>query len=148
MSIQQKITDDLKAALKGGDKTRVSVLRMIKSSMKNREIEKKAALTDEDIEAILASFAKRARESIEQFAKAGRTDLADKEERELSVVMEYLPKQLGEDELRRIISDIINEQDLSGPGAVGKIMKASMARLKGKADGSLVNRIVKEILEV
>lgn len=147
MSVSEKIADDFKIALKTGDKNKLSVLRMIKSAMKNLEIEKKAPLTDEDTQAVLMSFAKRARESIEQFAKAGRTDLVEKEESELLVIQEYLPKQLGEEEIRKIIRDIISEEGVSGPKDLGKVMKPVMARLKGQAEGKLISNIVKEVLE-
>jgi uncharacterized protein YqeY len=93
------------------------------------------------------SFVKRAKDSIEQFSNAGRTDLAEKEEKELSVVQDYLPKQLGEDDIRKIVGDVISQENVSGPQAMGKVMKASMAKLKGQADGKLVNNIVKEMLE-
>jgi uncharacterized protein YqeY len=147
VSISEKIAEDLTKALKSGDKNRVSVLRMIKSSMKNREIEKRADLTDEEGQAILMLFVKRAKDSIDQFSKAGRTDLAEKEEKELLVVQDYLPKQLGEDDIRKIIKEVISQENVSGPQAMGKVMKASMVKLKGQADGKLVNTIVKEMLE-
>lgn len=147
MSLAEKIADDLKVALKTGDKDRVSVLRLIKSTMKNKEIEKKTALTDEEIQAILRSFVKRGKESIEQFSKAGRSDLVEKEKKELSVIQDYLPRQLSEDEVKKVVSDIMNEQGLSGPKDLGKAMKAAMARLRGQADGKLLNNIVKEMLE-
>jgi len=147
MSLSEKIADDFKVALKTGDKDRVSVLRLIKSTMKNKEIEKKTALTDEEIQAILRSFVKRGKESIEQFSKAGRSDLVEKEKKELSLIQDYLPRQLNEDEVKKVVSDIINEQGLSGPKDLGKAMKAAMARLRGQADGKLLNNIVKEMLE-
>lgn len=147
MSISEKIVDDLKKALKAGDKSKLSVLRLIKSTMKNQEIEKRASLTDEEVQAILRSFVKRSRESIEQFSKAGRTELVEKEKEELLIVQGYLPEQLGEDELRKIIKDLIEKAGASGPGDMGKVMKSVMAKLKGQADGRLVNAIVKEILE-
>lgn len=147
MSVSERIAADYKEALKAGDKNKVSVLRMIKSSMKYKEIEKKAPLTDEEIQAILMLFVKRAKESIEQFSKAGREDLVEKEKGESLVVQDYLPKQLGEDELRRIVKDVISEERASGPKDTGKVMKAAMAKLKGQADGKLVNIIVKEMLE-
>ena len=147
MSISEKIAADYKEALKAGDKNKVSVLRMIKASMKNREIEKRAPLSDEEIQAILMSFVKRAKESIEQFSKAGREDLVEKEKEESLVVQCYLPKQLGEDELRRIVKDVITEEGASGPKDTGKVMKSAMARLKGQAEGKLVSKIVKELLE-
>ena len=148
MSISEKIADDLKEALKAGDKSKLSVLRLVKSAMKNKEIEKRASLTDEDVHAILRSFVKRSRESIGQFSKAGRTELVEKEKEELSILQGYLPEQLEEDELRKIIKDIIEETGASGPGDMGKAMKSVMAKVKGQADGRLVNRIVGEMLEV
>jgi uncharacterized protein YqeY len=120
---------------------------MIKSSIKNREIEKKASLTDDDMQAILKSFVKRTKESIEQFSKAGRTERVEKEKEELSVVEEYLPKQLGEADLKKTVEDVINELGASGPKDFGTVMKTAMARLKGQADGRRVNHIVKEMLE-
>jgi uncharacterized protein YqeY len=147
MSVSEKISADYKDALKAGDKNRVSVLRMIKSSMKNKEIDKRAPLTDEEVQAILTSSVKRAKESIEQFSKAGREDLVNKEKEEMLVVQEYLPEQLGEDELRKTVKDVIAEEGASGPKDTGKVMKSAMARLKGQADGKLVSKIVKEMLE-
>lgn len=147
MSILEKIAEDLKKALKSGDKTKLSVLRLVKAAIKNMEIEKGALPTDEDISGVLRSFAKKAKESIGHFSKAGRKDLVEKEEAELSVIQGYLPEQLGEDELRKIIKDVINETGASGPKDLGKVMNPVMAKLKGKADGKLVNKIVREILE-
>ena len=147
MSISEKIAGDFKEALKTGNKSKLSVLRLIKSAMKNQEIEKRTLLTDEDVQAILRSFVKRSRESIEQFSKAGRAELVEKEKEELSIVQGYLPEQLEEDELRKIIKAIVEEAGASGPGDMGKVMKSVMAKLKGQADGRLVNTIVREMLE-
>lgn len=147
MSVSERIAADYKEALKAGDKNKVSVLRMIKSSMKYKEIDKKAPLTDEEVQAILMSSVKRAKESIEQFSKAGREDLVNKEKEEMLVVQDYLPKQLGEDELKKIVKDVITAEGASGPKDTGKVMKSAMARLKGQADGKLVSQMVKELLE-
>ncbi|MBI4682287.1 MAG: GatB/YqeY domain-containing protein [Nitrospirae bacterium] len=147
MSVSERIVADYKEALKAGDKNKVSVLRMIKSSMKYKEIDKKAPLTDEEVQAILMSSVKRAKESIEQFSKAGREDLVNKEKEEMLVVQDYLPKQLGEDELKKIVKDVITAEGASGPKDTGKVMKSAMARLKGQADGKLVSQMVKELLE-
>ncbi|MEW6599659.1 MAG: GatB/YqeY domain-containing protein [Nitrospirota bacterium] len=147
MSVSEKIAADYNVALKAGDKNRVSVLRMIKSSMKYKEIEKKSPLTDDEVQAILLSAVKRAKESIEQFSKAGREDLAGKEREEMLVVQDYLPKQLGEDDVKKILQEVIAAEGASGPKDTGRVMKSAMARLKGQADGKLVSRIVKELLE-
>ena len=147
MSVFEKITTDYKDALKAGDKNKVSVLRMIKSSIKYKEIEKRAPLTDEEVQAVLMSSVKRSKESIEQFSKAGREDLANREKEEMLVVQEYLPTQLGEDEVKKMVQDVIAEEGASGPKDTGRVMKSVMARLKGQADGKLVSQIVKELLE-
>jgi len=147
VSIFETISDDLNVALKAGDKNRVSILRMIKSAVKNREIEKKAPLDDDEVKAILKTFVKRGKESIDQFTKAGRTELVEKETQELAVVRKYLPKQLSEEETKSMISDIVNELGAAGPKDMGKVMKAVMNKAKGLVDGKLANKLLKEILE-
>jgi uncharacterized protein YqeY len=147
VQLSEKLSDDYKEALKAGDKSRVSILRMIKAAVKNKEIEKGSSLSDDEIYAILRSFVKRANESIEQFSQAGRTDLAEKEKEELSIMQGYLPRQLGEDEIRKLVKEVISETGASGMKDMGKVMKAVMARTKGQVDGKLVNTIVNETLE-
>ena len=147
MSVSGRIEKDIKESLKSGDKNRVSILRMVKSDVRNKEIEKGDSLADEDIQAILRSFAKKARESIDQFSGAGRHELAEKEKAELAVIQEYLPRQLNEDDIRKTIRDIIDETGPAGTKDMGRVMKAVMAKLKGQADGRLVNNLVKETLE-
>ncbi len=147
MSLAEKISADVKEALKSGDKSRLSILRMIRSSIKNKEIEKGEALTDEETLAILRSFVKRANESIELFTKAGRADLVEKEKEESEIIQNYLPRQLNEDQTKEIISNAINEVGASGPGDMGRVMKAIMAKAGGQIDGKLANRLVKEMLE-
>ena len=147
MHLSERISDDYKEALKSGDKDRVSILRMVKAAVKNREIEKRSPLSDDEISGILRSYVKRAHESIEQFSKAGRTDLAEKEKKELAIIQSYLPQQIEEDEIRIIIKDAINETGAAGAKDMGKVMKAVMSKTKGLADGKLVNNLVKEMLE-
>ena len=146
MTLSEQITADMTGALKKGDKTSVSVLRMIKSSMKNREIDKQSPLNDEDVQAILRTFIKRSREAIEKYAEAGREELAEKERQEMAVVQAYLPEQLGEDDIRQVVSDVISEINAAGPGDMGRVMKAVMARLHGQGDGRIVNTLVKGML--
>ena len=148
MSLAEKISADVKDSLKSGDKSRLSILRMIKSSIKNKEIEKSESLTDEETSAILRSFLKRANESIEQFTIAGRTDLVAKEKEESEIIQNYLPRQLNEDQTKEIVSNAINEVRATGPGDMGKIMKAIMAKVGGQIDGKLASKLVKEMLEV
>jgi uncharacterized protein YqeY len=144
--ISDKISNDLKEALKSGDRSKVSILRMVKAAIKNKEIEKGSPLNDEEILGILRSFVKKANESIEQFSKAGRTELAEKEKTELGIIQDYLPQQIGEDEIRRIISDVVSGSGAAGPKDMGKIMKGVMEKIKGQADGKLVSSLVKEAL--
>lgn len=147
MSLSEKIANDLMASLKAKDADRTSILRMIKAALKNREIEKGGPVDEEEVQALLRSFVKRARESIEQFSKAGRTELADKEKAELAIIQQYLPQQLAEEDIKKMIKDVISETGASGPRDMGKVMKAVMAKTRGQADGKLVNNFVKEMLE-
>lgn len=147
MSLGEKLTGDLKDALKSGDKDRVSILRMVKSSIKNLEIEKRVPLNDDEISAILRTFVKRAKEAIDQFSSAGRTELAEKETRELSIIQDYLPKELDEEEVRAIIKNAIDESGAEGVRDMGKVMKAVMVKSKGQVDGKRANQLVKEMLE-
>ncbi len=147
MPLGEQIAEDLKDALKSGDKERVSILRMIKSSIKNQEIEKKELLNDEEISTILRLFVKRAKEAMEQFSKGGRTELAEQETRELAIIQNYLPKQLDEEDVRRIIQEAIDETGAAELKDMGKVMKAVMVKAKGKIDGKLANILVKEMLE-
>ena len=147
MQLADKLLDDLKASLKSGDKNRLGILRMIKSAIKNKEIEKGSPLDEEEIQAMFSTFVKRAKDSIEQFSNAGRTDLAEKEKQELAVMQEYLPTQISEDDIRQIVKDAVAETGASGPKDMGMVMKAVMGKTKGQADGKLVNSLVKEILE-
>ena len=107
MSLLQKLDDDLKSAMKASDKLKVSTIRMAKSDLKNKQIEKREALSEDDILSILSTLSKQRRESIEQFSKAGREDLAEHERQELEILQEYMPKQLNPEELDTIISDSI-----------------------------------------
>jgi len=145
--ISEQLSDDFKTALKSGDKNKLSILRMVKAAVKNREIEKSSPLDDEEIYGILRSFVKRAHESIEQFSKAGRQELADKEKEELAIIQNYLPRQLGETEIGKIVEDVIGEIGATGPKDIGRVMKAVMSKTKGLADGKIVNELVKQTLE-
>jgi len=147
MSLLGKLNDDLKSAMKASDSLKVSVLRMAKSSIKNREIDTRKELSDEDIIHILTTLAKQRRESIEQFSKGGRQDLAEKETQELAILQSYLPEQMTSEELDRIVLEAIKESSASGTNDIGKVMRIVMPRTKGAADGRLVNQRVKELLE-
>ncbi|MDF1544167.1 MAG: GatB/YqeY domain-containing protein [bacterium] len=146
MSLLDKIDNDLITALKNGEKEKSTVLRGLKSELKYKLIDKKDDLSPEEIMAVLSSAAKKRRESIEQFRTAERTDLADKEQRELDVIVAYLPQQLTEEELRPMVAEAIAESGIDSPKKIGLVMKVLMPRTKGRADGKLVNRLVNEAL--
>ncbi len=143
----ESIEADLKESLKSANKTKVSVLRMIKASIKNKEIDKGSPLADEEIIEVLASLAKQRRESIEEFRRAGRNDLVEQEEEELSILQSYMPEQLSEDELVNLIRVAIEEAGATSLRDMGKVMKLIMPRVKGRADGRVVNQKVREILQ-
>ncbi len=146
MAFLDDLNAALKEALKSRDDVRVSVIRMIKASLKNKEIEKMGSLTDDEILSVLSSLAKQRRESIEQFAAAGRTELVARETKELEIVQSYLPKQLSSQELDSIILSAISESGASSMNDLGKVMKVLMPKVKGVADGKAVNQRVKDLL--
>jgi len=142
----ESLDKDLREALKSKDELKTSVIRMIKASLKNKSIEKMGVLTDDDILSVLSSLAKQRRESIEQFSLAGRTDLAQREKKELEIVQTYLPKQLSLESLDEIILSAIKECSAVSPNDMGKVMKIIAPKIKGAADGKLVSQKVKELL--
>lgn len=163
MTLKEKINQDFKEAFKAKEELKVSVLRMLNSSLKNKEMEKrsklvKAGATDEVVLAkesqlldeetlqVIGTEAKRRKDSIAQFKEGGRPEMAAQEEKELEILVAYLPEQMGEEEVRKIIVESIKEAGAAGAQDLGKVMKVLMPRVKGKADGGLVNKIVKEEL--
>ena len=147
MSLLKRFDDDLKQALKTSERSKVSVIRMVKAAVKNAQIEKGRELTDEEILSVLSTMAKQRRESIEQFTKGGRADLVRNEEQELSILQFYMPQQLSNEEVERMIHDAIRESSATGAQDMGKVMRILMPRIKGVADGKYVNQRVKELLE-
>jgi uncharacterized protein YqeY len=147
MPLLPQLDADLKAAMKASESLKVSVLRMAKSALKYRQIEKGDALTDEDILSVLSGLSKQRRESIEQFSKGGREDLAEQERQELSMLQSYLPQQLTPEEIDRIIVEAIRETSAAGIKDMGKVMRIIIPRMKGAADGKVVSQRVKDILE-
>ena len=147
MPLLQKLDDDLKVAMKASESLKVSVLRMAKAALKYRQIEKGEVLSDEDILSVLSGLSKQRRESIEQFSKGGREDLAEKERQELSILQWYLPQQLTQEEIDHIIVEAIRESSAGGIKDMGKVMRLIMPRMKGTADGKVVSQRVKDILE-
>ncbi|MBD3425940.1 MAG: GatB/YqeY domain-containing protein [Candidatus Omnitrophica bacterium] len=145
--LEKKITEDLAAALKAKDKTKVSVLRMVLSEIKNKKIaERVDQLGDQQVISVIQKMARKHKESIEQFKKGERQDLVDKESAEMKVLDEYLPEQLPEEELIGIINEAIDKTGASSPRDMGKVMGEVLGRVSGRADGKTVSRIVKEKL--
>ncbi len=142
----KKLQEEMKAAMKSGDKEKLSTVRMLISEIKKVQIDQKKELTDEEIVQILQRYAKQRKESIKQYREAGREDLAEKEERELKIVQEFLPEQLSEEEIKKIVEEVISETGASSMKDMGKVMKAVMEKVKGRAEGSVVSSIVKEKL--
>lgn len=147
MSLLRKLDDDLKSAMKASDGLKVSVLRMAKSSVKYRKIETGKEPSDDDIISVLSVMAKQRKESIEQFSKGGRPELAEKEAVELAIIQGYLPEQLSSEELDKIIIAAIKESAAEGLKDIGKVMRIVMSMTKGAADGKLINQRVRETLE-
>ena len=147
MTLRERLDNDLKTAMKSRDSLRVSVLRMLRSEIHYAEIEKGKDLTDEDIMQVVSKGCKRRREAIEQYEKAGRTDLVEKEAAEQQILLQYLPQQLGEAEIAGIAREVISELHAASKADKGKVMGALMPKILGKADGTVVSRIVDELLE-
>ncbi|OGP13484.1 MAG: aspartyl-tRNA amidotransferase [Deltaproteobacteria bacterium GWA2_54_12] len=146
MSLRQDIHKDIAVAMKSGDKERLSTVRMLMSAIKYKEVDAHRELTDEETIAVISSLVKQRQDSIEQFTKGNRLDLVEKESKELEVLRTYLPPQLSEAEVRDIIKKAVAETGATGQKDMGKLMKVVMPQVKGKADGKMVNDIVKELL--
>jgi hypothetical protein len=163
MTLKEKINQDFKEAFKAKEELKVSVLRMLSSSIKNKEMEKRSKLVkagtddeavlvkesqllDEEVLQVISTEAKRRKDSIKQFQDGNRPEMAAQEEAELKILAAYLPEQMGEDEVRKIIIESIKEAGAVGAQDLGKVMKVLMPKVKGKADGGMVNKIVKEEL--
>ncbi|MCD6551968.1 GatB/YqeY domain-containing protein [Thermotoga sp.] len=147
MSLKEKLMSDLKEAMKKKDALRVNTLRMVLTTLKNLEVEKMKEASDEEVMEALMKEAKKRREAIEEYEKHGRAELAEKEREELEIIESYLPKQLSEEEIREIVMEAIKEVGAASPKDLGKVMKIVMPKVKGRADGKFVNKMVREILE-
>ena len=147
MSLSKQIVTDLTAAMKAQDAARTSTLRMVKAAMMNRQIEKGSELDDDDMQKLLRSLVKQRRDSIEQYEKAGRQELVDKETAEIAVIETYLPQAASQEEIEQAVAAAIAETGASSMKDMGKVMKATQAALASKnADGRLVSEIVKSKL--
>ncbi|HEX8287189.1 MAG TPA: GatB/YqeY domain-containing protein [Pyrinomonadaceae bacterium] len=148
MSLKDKIVNDLTDAMRAKDADRLSTLRMVKANLMNRQIEKGGELTDEEITKALQSLVKQRRDSVEQYEKAGRNELAEKEQLEISFIEQYLPQSASQTEIESAVSEAIQETGASSIKDMGTVMKAALAKLAGKtADGKTVSETVKAKLQ-
>lgn len=146
MGLKENLEDDLKQALRSKDEPRKTTLRLALAAIKNAEIAKGRELDDKELTTVISQQAKQRRESITEFAKGNRQDLVAQEEEELEILLEYLPPQLSEEEVRARARDVIAQVEATSLSQMGDVMRVLMPQLKGKADGQVVSRIVKEIL--
>ena len=144
--LKQKLTDDLRQAMKTGDKVKRSAIRMVLASIQNAEIARQAALEEGDILSIIAKEVRQRKESIEAFKQGDRQELVAQEEAELAVLTEYLPQQMTREEITDAARKVIEEVGAQGPADKGKVMPELIAQLKGRADGREINAIVTELL--
>ena len=147
MTLNDRIQEDLKTAMKAGDSMKVSVLRMLKAAVSNQAIQKaKESLEDEEILEVIQRSLKQHREAVEAFTKGNRADLAQKETREAEILKGYMPAQMGDEELKALIQAAIHELKVNGPSGLGPVMKVVSPQVKGRADGKRVSDLVKQIL--
>ncbi len=150
MSLKERLAEELKAAMRAKDAVRLRTIRSLRAALMEREIAERhggeAVLTEEQELAVVQKQAKQRRDALEQYEQAGREDLAAKEREELEVLKEYLPRQLGEDEVRTVVERIIAETGASSPRDLGKVMGLAMKELRGKADGRMVQAVALRLL--
>jgi hypothetical protein len=146
MSLEERLIEEMKGAMKSSDKLRLSTIRMIRSAVKNKEIEIRKTLEDEDVVKVIQAMVRKGEESVEQFQTGGRTDLVEKEKKEIEILKSFLPQPLSQDQILKIIDQSIQETQASSLKDIGKVMKSVMPKIGGKADGKLINQLVKERL--
>ena len=146
MGLEERLVEEMKQAMKSNDKAKLSTIRMIRSAVKNKEIELRKPLDDDGIFRVIQGMVKKNEESIEQFKAGGRMDLVEKETKEIETMKSYLPQPLSREEVLKVIDQTIEETKASSLKDLGKVMKTVMPKLGGKVDGALVNQLVKERL--
>ena len=147
MSLKQKLQEDLKSSMKNKDNTRKSVVTLIRASIKQYEVDNRVELGDAEITDLIAKLLKQTRDSLEDFKKGNRDDLVSQAEAEIEVLKEYLPQQLSEEELNEIVISTISEVGATSMKDMKKIMTSIMPKVKGRADGKLINELVKKNLQ-
>ena len=146
MNLDERLLDEMKEVMKSGDKLRLSTIRMIRSAVKNKEIEVRNKLDDEGIAKVIQGMVRRGEESVIQFQAGGRADLVEKEKTEIEILKSFLPQAMTQEEIQKVIDQSIEETQASSMKDLGKVMKVIMPKLGGKVDGKLVNQLVKERL--
>ena len=146
MSLEEKIAEDLKKAMKEKDAVRLSCMRMLKTALKNLQVDKQRQLKDEEVQGVIFSLIKKGKESANEFRNAGREDIALKEETEVAIFYGYMPQQLTPEEIEKTLREIILELPAEKPSDLGKVMKTAMPRMAGKAQGKEVNEIARRLL--
>jgi uncharacterized protein YqeY len=146
MALEDRLVEEMKQAMKSSDKLRLSTIRMIRTAVKNKEIEQRKPLDDEGIIRVIQGMVRKSEESVEQFKAGGRMDLVEKETKEIETMKSYLPQPLSREEVLTIIDQTIEETQATSLKDLGKVMKSLMPKLGGKVDGALVNQWVKERL--
>ena len=146
MEIQDRLSEDLKTAMKAKEKVKVATIRMVRAQLKDFQIAKRDELTEEDEISVLINAAKKRKEALELYEKSDRQDLIEQEKQELEIISAYLPAQLSKEEVEKVVLKVMEEVGASSPQDLGKVMGATMKDLKGKADGRMVQEIVREKL--
>lgn len=146
MSLGERLNEDMKQAMKSQDKFKLSVIRMVRSSIKNQEIDLKRTLDDNEVLDILSREIKQRKDSLQEFEKAGRNDLVEGLQAELVILAEYQPQQLTEEEVKAIVQETIEQVGASSKADMGKVMTALMPKVKGRAEGKVVNGLVQQLL--
>ncbi len=146
MEIQNRLSEDLKTAMKAKEKIKVQTIRMVRAQLKDFQIAKRDELTEEDEISVLTNAAKKRKEALELYEKSDRQDLIEQEKQELEIISAYLPAQLSKEEVEKVVLKVMEEVGASSPQDLGKVMGATMKDLKGKADGKMVQEIVREKL--
>ena len=146
MALEDRLVEEMKQAMKSNDKLRLSTIRMIRTAVKNKEIEQRKPLDDEGIIRVIQGMVRKSEESVEQFKAGGRMDLVEKETKEIETMKSYLPQPLSREEVLNVIDQTIEETQATSLKDLGKVMKSLMSKLGGKVDGALVNQWVKERL--
>jgi uncharacterized protein len=147
MSLKERLTSDLKEAMKNREQIRKDVVTMIRSDIKQAEVDKRMALGDEEIVDIISRQMKQRKDAIEEFQKGAREDLVEQTRQEIDILLTYLPEQMSEEEIVQVVNEAIEELGANSLKDMGKVMASVISKTKGRADGKIVNQIVKQRLQ-